>query len=95
MATVPTVTNSIIYFNNRTGDGTQINSNFATVTYCDVEGGWEGDGNIQADPYFVELGHWVGANEATGDPGVWWTGDYHLKSQGQRWDAKTKLLGLG
>jgi parallel beta-helix repeat protein len=89
-ATVPTVTNSIIYFNNHTGDGTQINSNFATVAYSDVEGGWPGDGNIQADPCFVELGQWVGANDATGDPGVWWAGDYHLKSQGLRWDARSK-----
>ena len=24
------------------------------VTYCDVEGGWEGEGNINADPRFVE-----------------------------------------
>ena len=89
-ATVPTVTNSILYFNNRGGDGTQINSSFATVAYSDVEGGWPGDGNIQADPNFVALGQWVGANEATADPGVWWTGDYHLKSQGLRWDARNK-----
>jgi beta propeller repeat protein len=88
-ATVPTVTNSIIYFNNRSGDGSQIYSNFATVTYSDVEGGWEGDGNIQADPNFVKLGQWVGADEATGDPGAWWAGDYHLKSQGLRWDTQT------
>ncbi len=88
-ATVPTVTNSIIYFNNLAGDGTQINSNFATITYTDVQGGWPGDGNMQADPCFVEAGHWVGADEATGDPGVWWAGDYHLKSQGRRWDVKT------
>ena len=89
-ATVPTVTNSIIYFNNRSGDGSQIYSNFATVTYCDVEGGWDGDGNIQADPNFVKLGQWVGADEATADPGAWWAGDYHLKSQGLRWDTQTK-----
>jgi beta propeller repeat protein len=89
-ATVPTVTSSIIYFNNRGGDGTQINSNFATVAYSDVEGGWPGDGNIQADPNFVELGQWVGANEATADPGVWWAGDYHLRSQGLRWDVRTR-----
>ncbi len=89
-ATVPTVSNSILYFNNRDGDGTQINSNFATIAYSDVEGGWVGDGNIQADPNFVELGRWVGANEAMGDPGVWWAGDYHLKSQGLRWDVRSK-----
>lgn len=90
-ATVPTVTNSIVYFNNRDGDGTQIYSNFATVTYSDVEGGWPGDGNIQADPCFVELGRWVGADDATADPGVWWVGDYHLKSQGRRWDVQSSV----
>jgi len=89
-ATVPTVTNSIIYFNNLAGDGSQVNSNFATVTYSDVQGGWPGDGNIQADPCFVELGRWVGTDDATGDPGVWSAGDYHLKSQGLRWDVKTR-----
>jgi len=28
-------------------------SSDATVTYCDVQGGWEGQGNIDADPIFV------------------------------------------
>lgn len=42
-----------------------------TVTYSDVHGGWPGDGNIDADPCFVELGYWD-AN------GVWRDGDYHL-----------------
>jgi parallel beta-helix repeat protein len=88
-ATVPTVTNSIVYFNNRTGDRTQIRSSFAVVAYSDVEGGWSGDGNIQTDPCFAALGQWVGGDGATGDPGVWWTGDYHLKSQGRRWDVQT------
>jgi hypothetical protein len=41
------------------------------ITYSDVEGGWPGVGNIDTDPCFV------GPNN----------GDYHLKSQGGRWDA--------
>jgi len=41
------------------------------VTYSDVKGGWPGDGNINADPYFVEPGYWD-VN------GVWVDGDYHL-----------------
>jgi len=41
------------------------------VTYSDVQGGWPGVGNINADPCFA-------------DPN---NGDYHLKSQAGRWDA--------
>jgi len=36
----PTVTNSIIYFNGSESNGVQIESDFATVTYSDVQGGW-------------------------------------------------------
>ena len=50
----PTVTNSILYFNN--AGGAQIKSSRATVTYSDVQGGWEGDGNIDADPLFAAAG---------------------------------------
>jgi len=40
------------------------------ITYSDIQGGWEGQGNINADPQFA-------------DPAG---GDYHLKSQAGRWD---------
>lgn len=43
----------------------------AIVSYSDVQGGWEGEGNIDVDPLFV---HPDG-------------GDYHLKSQAGRWDS--------
>jgi hypothetical protein len=44
--------------------------------------------NIDADPCFVEAGYW----DANGTPqdendDFWVDGDYHLKSQGGRWDA--------
>jgi len=42
-----------------------------TVTYSDVQGGWEGEGNINADPCFVEPGY-RDVNDA------WIEGDYHL-----------------
>ena len=42
-----------------------------TVTYSDVDGGWPGVGNIEADPSFADATN----------------GDYHLKSQAGRWDA--------
>lgn len=40
----------------------------ALVRYSNVEGGYEGVGNIDADPCFAD-------------------GDYHLKSEGWRWDG--------
>ncbi len=43
----------------------------AIVSYSDIEGGWEGEGNIDNDPLFA-------------DPNK---GDYHLKSQAGRWDS--------
>jgi hypothetical protein len=44
-----------------------------TITYNDVQGGWLGEGNIDTDPCFAD------AN----------SGDYHLKSQGGRWDPNS------
>jgi probable HAF family extracellular repeat protein/predicted outer membrane repeat protein len=49
------------------------------VTYSDLQGGWPGQGNINADPCFAAPGHW--------DNDLWIDGDYHLKSLGWRWDA--------
>ncbi|MBN1361421.1 MAG: right-handed parallel beta-helix repeat-containing protein [Sedimentisphaerales bacterium] len=73
-----TLKNCIVYFNNPT-EGVQIASVRVLATYCDIQGGWYGDGNIDADPAFVQSGHW--------DGGVWLPGDYHLRSQGWRWDS--------
>ena len=74
----PTVTNSIFFYNN--SDGVQIDSHIdATVTYSDVQGGWPGQGNIDADPFFVEVGFWNTngtPKDATDD--FWVSGDYHL-----------------
>ena len=41
------------------------------ITYSDVQGGYSGEGNIDADPCFADPGYWD-AN------GVWIDGDYHL-----------------
>jgi predicted outer membrane repeat protein len=41
-----------------------------SASYSDVEGGWPGEGNIDANPYFA-------------DPS---NGDFHLKSKVGRWD---------
>jgi len=47
---------------------------YADVTYSDIEGGWAGTGNIDNDPCFADTG----------------AGDFHLKSQGGRWDPDTQ-----
>jgi len=68
------------------------------ITYSYIEGGrtyihgphegfiW-GVGNIETDPRFAESGHWdpnATPNDANDD--FWVDGDYHLKSEGGRWD---------
>jgi L-ascorbate metabolism protein UlaG (beta-lactamase superfamily) len=57
------------------------------VTYSDVQGGWPGEGNIDADPLFADAGRWVDANDPNA---VWVDGDYHLKSQAGRWNSSTE-----
>ncbi len=87
----PTVTNSIIYYND-----VQIEGDSAAVSYTDVQGGWPGEGNIDAEPYFVELGFWdinVTLEDVNledpfqqgDDFWLWVPGDYHLRSQAGRW----------
>jgi hypothetical protein len=44
------------------------------IIYSDVEGGWPGVGNIDTDPFFADSGN----------------GDYHLKSQGGRWEPSSQ-----
>ncbi len=79
----PVLTNCIVYFNN--DDGVNLDSRQqATVTYCDIQGGWPGEGNIDADPLFVARGQW---SESSGLDAVWTPGDYHLGSEGWFWDT--------
>jgi len=73
-AVIPIITNSIIYYNGSDCNDVQIESDFATVTYSEVQGGWLVEGNIDADPLFADLIN----------------GDYHLKSQAGRWDPTTQ-----
>ena len=80
---VATVSNSIVFLNDEGHDSIQISGNFVATTYSDVQGGWPGEGNIDADPHFVASGNWTGAG--------WTTGDYHLQSEGLRWDAQSRL----
>jgi parallel beta-helix repeat protein len=83
-----TVTNSIIYYNNAGTDSVQIQSNAATVTYSNIQGGWPGQGNIDAVPCFAEPGYWnLGGTLDDVSDDFWVPGDYHLRSQAGRWDA--------
>jgi hypothetical protein len=55
-----------------------------SVTHGNVELGWPGEGNIDADPCFVLPGYWAHVNDPNivlepNDPNaVWIDGDYHL-----------------
>jgi hypothetical protein len=59
------VTNCILWGNS----GDQLSGDFA-VTYSDVQGGWDGEGNIDADPLWVtaSLGGYYLSQTAAGDP---------------------------
>ncbi|MHC4645266.1 MAG: right-handed parallel beta-helix repeat-containing protein [Planctomycetota bacterium] len=61
-----TVSNCIIR-NNR---GSEIQGS-PIVRHSDIQGGWAGVGNMDADPCFVQPGHWD-------SNGVWVDGDYRL-----------------
>jgi hypothetical protein len=81
-----TVLNSIIYYNN--ASAVQIEGNVTTASYCDVQGGWPGQGNIDAVPCFAEPGFWnlsLTLDDVSDD--FWTSGDYHLRSQAGRWLA--------
>jgi predicted outer membrane repeat protein len=57
------------------------------VEYCNVQGGWAGEGNIDVDPCFADTGYWD-PNGTPEDPNddFFVEGDYHLRSQAGRWD---------
>ena len=65
----PIITNSILWAN----DPSQVEGRGPVVTFCDVEGGFEGEGNIEWDPQLMDLAG----------------GDYHLSSGSPCIDAGT------
>ena len=77
------ITNCIIRQNYRS----QIQHPKISVEHSNVEGGWPGDGNYDADPCFAQGGYWDpnGTPEDSSDD-FWVHGDYHLKSQAGRYD---------
>ncbi len=69
---IPTIMNSIIWANSPQQIAETRDS--VSVTYSNIQGGFAGEGNIDADPLFA-------------DPD---NGDYHLKSQAGRWDPNSQ-----
>ena len=81
----PSLANSILWGNSAGSDGAQIyRRSAASATYSDIQGGWSGTGNLDADPLFVD------ADGADNVPG---TADDNLRLQarltghrrGQQW----------
>ncbi len=58
-------------------DGSEI-----MITYSDVQGGWPGEGNFDAEPLFVKTGYWDTNS-------VWVEGDYRLRAGSPCIDAGT------
>jgi beta propeller repeat protein/parallel beta-helix repeat protein len=79
------ISNSILYFNRQDAGSLKVEKAQSTVAYSDVQGGWAGEGNIDADPLFVARGVWSGPVQSAA--AAWVGGDYHLKSEGWTWDA--------
>jgi len=65
----PTLTNCILWGNNCPNEPHILGE--PNISYSDVQDGYPGEGNIDADPCFADADN----------------GDYHLKSQAGRWDA--------
>ncbi|MBN1592442.1 MAG: right-handed parallel beta-helix repeat-containing protein, partial [Candidatus Coatesbacteria bacterium] len=62
-----TLSNSIIWDNLANGESNEFGGDGSMVaTYSDIEGGWEGEGNIDADPLFVQ-GYFL-SQTAAGQP---------------------------
>ena len=82
----PTLSNCILW---NGGDEIVNDESTTTITYSNVQGGWDGLGNIDIEPEFVQPGYWDpnGTSDNSSDD-FWVDGDYHLKSEGWRWDMR-------
>ena len=82
-----TIINNSIFRANYAPDGPDFHwklNSYASISHTDLAGGWPGEGNIDADPRFVEAGYWADVNDTNiiadpNDPNsLWIDGDYHL-----------------
>jgi len=70
------------------GDEVSTRLSDVQITFSDIQGGWEGQGNINLDPCFAQPGHWDdNGTPDTDHDDFWINGDYHLKSRAGRWDV--------
>jgi parallel beta-helix repeat protein len=86
------VVTDCIFWGNTCADNPQIGGT-AVVTFSNVQGGWEGMGNIDVDPCYADPGHW---EDPCGTPDylrddIFTPGDYHLKSQAGRYDPDAEM----
>jgi hypothetical protein len=78
-------TNSIIYNNNPCNPLQQIKRKPYTsykpqVSYCCIQNGWPGQGNIDTDPCFIAAGYWDPNGTPTDASDDFWVeGDYRLR----------------
>ncbi|UCG49159.1 MAG: right-handed parallel beta-helix repeat-containing protein [Phycisphaerales bacterium] len=83
----PAISNCILW-DNQPGQMRVYKRGFE-VAFSDVEGGWPGRGNIDADPCFAVDGFWD-VDPLPQPRDVWAEGDYHLKSQAGRRDLSSR-----
>ena len=74
-----TVRNCVAW-DNPTTEGRQIHGHDLIVSHSCIQGGYEGQGNIDTDPRLADLGYWDD-NGSPQDPSddSWVNGDYHLQ----------------
>ena len=88
----PTLTNCILWGNTSFYTSSSISGN-AIISYSNIQGGFPGEGNIDTDPLFLDLGYWHDNNTPDDRWDDYWVdGDYHLKSQAGRFDQTTQVL---
>ena len=83
----PTLTNCILWFD--FPEEISVESGSPTATYCNIQGGWPGLGNINADPLFIQNPN-PGPDRHRGTPDDD-AGDLHLQPASPCIDAGTNL----
>lgn len=82
------VSNCIIWGNSSPAIGGREEEIF--LSYCNIQEGWPGEGNINVDPNFVKHGYWdQNGTLDNPDDDFWIDGDYHLRSQAGHWDEQS------
>ena len=84
------VSNSIFWSNKLSDIDTSDNT--PLIAYCNILDGFGGIGNINVNPLFADSGYWdVNGTPSDVEDDFWVDGDYHLKSEGWRWDTQREV----